>query len=232
MPDSTDQPSAFLAEVGELVPRLHEAVRDLYSPLGELARAHIRDAQPPVLGAVVLAAGLANPDTARLREQRVLLAAALEMLEVALSIHKLLLTAAADSSLDKSLVGSTILTGDFCFSRAASLAAQTESPVVVDLFAQALQRVSEGHLQRLFASQEAPFDERRALAAAGVQAVAHLAALSPAAADAALDAALRLLDGAPSPAQAPALSPAQQARWQAAHEWRLQHAAGATTPTR
>lgn len=219
-PAPQNQREQFLAEVGELAPRLYAAAQELYSPLGELARAHIRDAQPPLRGAVVLATGLGAPDTVLLREQRLLLASALEMLAVALSIHRLLLAASADSSLDKSLVGSTILTGDFCFSRAAVLAARTESPLVVDIFAEALKNVSEGHLRRLFSPQEPTFNEALELMIAGVRAISHLAGSTPAATAAALALAEDTATGAPhARALPPGLSPAQAERRDAFLDW-------------
>lgn len=215
-----DFQASFASELGEVLPRLQAALEDLYSPLGELARAHLRDIQPPVRAAVVLAAGLGEPDSERLREQRILLATALEMLAVALSVHKLLLVAAADNSLDKSLVGSTILTGDYCFSRAAVFAAATESPVVVDLFSRALKTVSEGHLRQLLNPDAPPFDETVELTQAGVRAVAHLAALPPQETARALELARRaaagLLQGAP---ELDALPPSRRVRWQAAADW-------------
>ena len=68
----------------------------------------------------------------------------LEMLFVAHSIHGLLLTAVREG-MDKSVMGSTILAGDYCFSHSAVLATGTESPQVVAIFAQALKTVSEGN---------------------------------------------------------------------------------------
>ncbi len=235
-PVEHDPRAAFAREIDDVSRRLDAALGELYPPLSNLARAHVRDAHPLVRGAVILAAGipdsLPSPDAhALLREQRVLLATALEMLAVALSIHKLLLVAAPDGSLDKALVGSTILTGDYCFSRAAALAAQTDSPQVVDCFAQALKNVSEGHLRRLFAdggsagrdAAAAPAEDAE-LMTAGVRAVASLAGLSPDALQVALALAEQVALGSTAAAwteQNPpaALTHAQAARWQAALAW-------------
>ena len=59
----------------------------------------------------------------------------METLRLALGVHTQLLLAESPAAIDRSLLGSTVLAGDFCFSRAAGLAAKTGSPVIVDLFA-------------------------------------------------------------------------------------------------
>jgi geranylgeranyl pyrophosphate synthase len=158
----------FEAEIQEVQSTLLEATNDLTSPLGDLVRAQIKRSQPPICGAVVLAvakpASLNQETTeaeAELHHKRILLAAALEMLHVALNVHRLLVNAALreqqreqhggnDSALDLSFIGSTILAGDYCFSRAAQMAAQTDHPRVVATFALALQTVSEGLLREQF----------------------------------------------------------------------------------
>jgi octaprenyl-diphosphate synthase len=176
---------AELEQVREL---LIGSLDGLYPPLSTLARAAVRDAMPLRRAALVLAVAVADERAPQegtpehLRDRRILLAAALEMLHVALSIHSHLLgrnSGDLDQTLDKSIVGSTILTGDYCFSRAASLAAQTESPVVVDLFAQALKTVSEGMLRRQMQPADAHRPATLELCLASVDAAAHLAALSP-----------------------------------------------------
>jgi octaprenyl-diphosphate synthase len=231
---------AFTAELEQVSDQLFAALDGLYPPLSSLARAAVRGAMPLRRGALVLATGVAgNGETSLppdlLRERRIRLAAALEMLSVALDIHANLLvegSAQSDRSLDKSIVGSTILTGDFCFSRAAWLAAQTESPVVVDLFAQALKSVSEGLLRAQMQpgpesaftdDSPAPFRSDLELALASVHAAAHLAGLDAEAERTACALAPRFARDAGQPSgEAPVLSglaPAQKLRWQAALEW-------------
>lgn len=162
------------ARVAEVARRLQDSLSGLYPPLSNLAQAHCRDVQPYLRAAIVLSAGDAQARDEQTQERLILVAAALEMLSVALSIHRLLLLPNTDTSLDKALVGSTILTGDYCFSRAAVLAAQTESPVVVDIFSQALKQVSEENLRILFADEINPHGEDEILAEAGVRAAFHL----------------------------------------------------------
>jgi len=82
------------------------------------------------------------------------LAAAVEMLHTATLVH--------DDIIDGSLFrrgvptlnatwspGATILTGDYLFARAADLASQTDSIVVMRLFAQALMAICNGELRQL-----------------------------------------------------------------------------------
>lgn len=131
---------------------LVQLTHDLGFPLHDLVRSQIEQIQPYIRAAVVLAAGFGNPDSPDLQTRRVYLASALETLYLAFSIHQLLLESEsiyADQSA-KSLIGSMILAGDFCFSRSAGLAAQTENPEVVSIFAKALRDISEGRLQHTF----------------------------------------------------------------------------------
>ena len=80
---------------------------------------------------------------------RVSLAAALQLLQIALNIHRLLLRPEQTGSIDSFLLGGTILAGDYCFSRAAVLAAHTNHPQVVMVFAELLQEVSQANLRRV-----------------------------------------------------------------------------------
>ncbi|MCC6454074.1 MAG: hypothetical protein IT328_03955 [Caldilineaceae bacterium] len=193
--------SDFIAEINEVQNTLLAATADLISPLGDLVRAQVRHSQPPICAAVVLA--VARPPVRRagtspaedgLRHKRIVLAAALEMLHIALNVHRLLVNAAlreqqspGEMSLDASFIGSTILAGDYCFSRAAQMAAQTEHARVVAVFALALQTVSEGLLREQFAQDYAGdgnygdgnygdgnYDETRQLLHSGAHAAALL----------------------------------------------------------
>lgn len=107
-----------------------------------------------------------------------ILAVAQEMLFLALRIHMRLVgqgVAADDQS--RSILGSTILAGDFCFSRSAEMAVRTENPAAFN-FAETLKRVSEGHLRLLFTPNSAPFDEASELFDAGMHAAGVLAGLA------------------------------------------------------
>lgn len=173
---------------------LVELTHDLGFPLNDLVRSQIEKIQPYVRAAVVLAAGFGNPDSPDLQVRRVYLASALEILSLAFSIHKLLIE--SDSiyvgQSAKSFMGSMILAGDFCFSRSAALAAQTENPEVVAIFAKALRDISEGRLQHSFghdaklrhaennhsSHQERTYNENAPLFHAGALAATKLASLA------------------------------------------------------
>ena len=153
---------------------------DLYMPFAQLVQGQWRHNFPLVRVAFVLTAGASGPsESADLRRRRIYLAAAMETLRLALGVHTQLLLSETPADLDRSLLGGTVLAGDFCFSRSAGLAAKTGSPVIVDLFASALQRVSEGSLRRLFRPSELPYDKDRGLCLSGVAAANELARLAP-----------------------------------------------------
>lgn len=181
----------FDMEIRELQSALISATNDLANPLGELVRAQIRQSQPPICGMVVLAISKRSntaPGDQAYHHKRILLAAALEMLHVALNVHRLLVNAAlleqqnsaqgeSANLLDRAFIGSTILAGDYCFSRAAQLAAQSDHPGVVATFSLALQTVSEELLREQFEAGRSAYDETRHLLPSGAQAAALLAGL-------------------------------------------------------
>jgi octaprenyl-diphosphate synthase len=179
----------FESEIHEVQSTLLAATTDLIRPLGDLVRAQIKRSQPPICGATVLAVSMPNestPEDTDLRRKRILLAAALEMLHVALNVHRLLVNATRDgqyeteqqenheSLLDRSFIGSTILAGDYCFSRAAQMAAQTDHPRVVATFSTALQTVSEELLREQFHTGNGSYDEIVDLLQSGAHAAALL----------------------------------------------------------
>lgn len=222
----------FEAELREVENVFAAAADELGHPLGDLVQAQLRRAAPPVRAALVLAVGYDLSDDTLRRSHRLLLAAALEMLYVALHIHRLLIDASATTQeeLDKSLIGSTILAGDYCFSRAATMAAQTDNPKVVAIFAQALQTVSEGLLRPLFDETAAPFDEEEALRYSGVEAAIELAGITGAErlhyADAARTLARRVSQLPPAEnllaELLPSLTPARRPRWQVLVQWLIE----------
>jgi len=173
----TDTATALAVLAGELEQVEQEiagALADLHAPFSQLVGAQLRRSSPLRCAAFVLTAGGAEAGSQagpQDQQKRIDLAAAIEVLRLALAVHTQLLHVGGDTSapdapdtpdtpiaaiaaIDRSLLGSTILAGDYCFSRAAALAARTDSPAVVDIFAQALQRVSEGTLRGLFRSGE------------------------------------------------------------------------------
>lgn len=166
------------AELDAVQQQLISGIDELYPPLRDLVRSQFKGVMPPHRAAIVLTAGIGDPDSEDLRAKRILLAAALEMLSIALHIHHLLLANTpvnGDNTADKSLLGSIILAGDYCFSRAAMFAARTNNPEVVMLFSHALKVVSEGKLRQYFSKASPSFDENQKLLEAGARAAATLA---------------------------------------------------------
>ena len=190
MSDPQPQSQEFAAELLAVHQELQGVLADLYPPLADLVRSQLQRAQPLLRAALVLAVGVGDPDHALLRQQRLLLAAAQEMLFIALNIHKLLLTPqpTQPDEQQKTIMGGIILTGDYCFSRSAILAAQTDHVQVVELFSKALQVISEGILRNFFADRanggeantaagQPATHEQNELFISGVRAAAVLAAL-------------------------------------------------------
>jgi len=172
---------ALQAELNLVAEKLEDAVADLPDGLAQFVRSELAENQ--VLAGVVLASAAPVRDSVEDESRRVALAAALELLQIALNIHRLLLRPGQTGSIDNFLLGGTILAGDYCFSRAAVLAAQTRHPQVVTVFAELLQQVSQANLRRVIAEDgvgrdPTAFDEREALLHSGAAAGALLAGLS------------------------------------------------------
>ena len=189
-------------ELAQVHNALQATADELRSPLSDLVRMQVEAAHPLVRAAVVLAAAYRPPDALTNRTRRVALASALEMLHVALSVHRLLLAGGPDEAdLDRSLIGSTILAGDYCFSRAAQLAAQTDSPQVVEIFAEALKEISEMQLRDLFESQvDSDRNQTSLLIRSGILGAAQLSQLTPGETSTILTAAPEILNQPTSPA--------------------------------
>ena len=171
---------ALQAELNLVAAKLEETVADLPEGLAQFVRSALGEDR--VLAGVVLASAAPARDTTEDKSRRVALAAALELLQIALNIHRLLLKPGQAGSIDSFLLGGTILAGDYCFSRAAVLAAQTNHPRVVTIFAELLQEVSQANLRRVITKdgtdrEPHTFDEREALFRSGASAGALLAGL-------------------------------------------------------
>lgn len=163
-----------MTELAEVEQHLHDAIAELFPPFRQMVAAQFRSSHPPYRAGIVLAAGVATPDQTLTRSQRIYLAAALEMLHLAISVHIMLADTTTDP-VNRSLLGSTILAGDYCFSRSADLAVRTGNATVVEIFSDALKRVSEGHLRHIFASTAVRYNEDRELFMAGAHAAMELA---------------------------------------------------------
>lgn len=238
MPTTLPQPALaqLQRELDEVSAQLEAAVAELYPPLDYLARSQLTHVRPLVRAAVVLTACMGAPDHEKLRAQRLVLAAALEMLHIALRIHRILLTGPVDpddsnaDSNQRSVTGSVILTGDYCFTRSAILAAQTDSVDVVAIFSQTLKQISEAILRERFhdnaGAATIAFNENLALFHAGIEAAAILVPLPPESTaplqSYVTQVAHALAHTPPLPLGAPpvaALAADQQRHWQALHQW-------------
>lgn len=141
------------AEQDQVVDLLDELVSELPEGLSSFVRGEMTKEQ--VLAGIVLASATPINDSAEALSRRVALAGALELLQIGLNIHQLLLTPVQSDSIDSFLLGGTILAGDYCFSRAAVLAARTSHPQVVFVFAELLKEVSQANLRRAMIDKNA-----------------------------------------------------------------------------
>jgi geranylgeranyl pyrophosphate synthase len=132
------------ARIGEHHAALDSAIDHLLSSGGKRVR-------PTV---VLLTAALFGGD----RSRAVTLAAAIEMLHTATLVHDDLIDGAllrrGTPTLNAQWTpGATVLTGDYIFARAAHLAAQTGSLVVMEMFAETLMTIVGGEINQLFHSR-------------------------------------------------------------------------------
>lgn len=176
-----DQYSKRLSGEQEVVASLlEEALADLPEGLLQFVQGELSGEQ--ILAGVVLASAAPEHDSEEALSRRAALAAALELLQIALGIHRLLLTTEQPGAIDSVLLGGTILAGDYCFSRAAVLASLTNHPQVVRVFAELLKEISQANLRRVIDeecvdSEEHRADEREALFHSGARAGVLLAGL-------------------------------------------------------
>lgn len=218
-------PQDFLDELAAVKAQVAAATETGHALMGEFIRYEVSARADSPLAGIVLAAALPQADTPAQRSGRVHLATAMVLLDVALALHKLLLLQKPDAdTLDKSLVGGTVLAGDYCFSQAAVAAARTGKPEVVAIFSDLLKDLSEAHLRHLFENGQGALDEFPALFQSGGLAGAVLAGLAEQEQQNIAEFALSLsgLWGGESRAPRPApsaitgrLAAHQQARWQA-----------------
>lgn len=142
-------------QADERHPDLDAALKHLLSSGGKRVR-------PAV---VLLTGGMHSGD----RDRLVTLAAAVELLHTATLVHDDLIDGAflrrGIATLNSRWSpAATVLTGDFIFSRAASLAADTGSVALIRLFAETLTTIVNGEITQLFSSRSlvnrAEYDQR------------------------------------------------------------------------
>lgn len=149
----------FLSPVQSLIPEVEARMRaqskghhpDLGAALDHLLSSGGKRVRPAV---ALLTGGMLGGNQERL----LTLAAAIELLHTATLVH--------DDLIDGALLrrgiatlnsqwspAATVLTGDFIFSRAAKLAAETDSVEVMHLFAETLTTIVNGEITQLFSSR-------------------------------------------------------------------------------
>jgi hypothetical protein len=169
----------LLDELTAVKAQVAAATEAEHASLDEFIRHEVNARADSPLAGIVLTAALPSNDDAAQYAARVQLATAMVLLDVALSLHKLLLLQNPDAdTLDKSLVGGTVLAGDYCFSQAAVAAARTGNPQVVAIFSELLKELSEAHLRALFDEGQSTLNEFPALFRSGGLAGAVLAGLT------------------------------------------------------
>lgn len=153
--------------------RLHQALQSGYPLLDDLLAGHLHSHYPRAI--IVLGTSrLGHTDS----NKRVALAAAIELLHLATTIHDAIPRGLLEANeRNRLMLGSAILMGDYCFSQASRLAAETENPAVVAAFANALAQISERHVITLIETPTLPHHDEALLYAAAADASALLVGL-------------------------------------------------------
>lgn len=153
--------------------RLQAATQSGYPLLDEALSAHLHSHYPRAI--IVLGTSrLGSAD----RRKRIALAAAIEMLHLATNVHDSIPRGLVEASdRNRLLLGSAILVGDYCFSQASILAAETENPAVVSAFANALAHLSERRVATLQERPDLPHTDNAILYIAAAEAAALLVGL-------------------------------------------------------
>ncbi len=128
-----------------------------YAPLTEALSGLVRSGGKRVRPTIVLLAAALFPPANR--HALLALAAAVEALHTATLIHDDVIDGAllrrGQSTLNAVWTpGSTVMAGDFFFARAAGLAAETENPRVIRLFAETLNTIVDGELRQALAGHD------------------------------------------------------------------------------
>ena len=137
----------------------------------------LSDVMPAHLPRAIITLGTSRLGHAT-QENRVALAAAIEMLHMAVSVHEFIPRGEVTiTEHQRVLMGSAILIGDYCFSQASTLAASTGNPAVVAAFSDALAQLSERRVQTLIETPHQPHTDDAILYAAAAEVGALLVKL-------------------------------------------------------
>jgi len=112
------------------------------------------------------------------QRSRVSLATAIEMLHLAINVHDAIPRGEVVINEQMRMwLGASILVGDYCFSQASMLAAETGNPAVVKAFSNALSKVSEQRVITLLEKPHQPHTDDAILYASAAEAASLLAGL-------------------------------------------------------
>lgn len=153
--------------------RMQQACHSGYPLLDDWVALHLHTHYPRAI--IVLGTSrLGHAD----RDKRIALAAAIEMLHLAMTVHDDIPRGELErNDRNRLLLGSAILVGDYCFSQASQLAAETGNPAVVAAFADALGQLSARRVANLLESPHQPHADEAVLYVAAAEAAALLVGL-------------------------------------------------------
>ncbi|MGD8516176.1 MAG: polyprenyl synthetase family protein, partial [Anaerolineae bacterium] len=138
--------------------KMQEPVHPEYPQLAMVLQGLLDSGGKRLRPALALLAGRLYPAE---KEKLVSLAASVELLHTATLVHDDLIDGALVRRGNATLnarwsAGATVLAGDYLFARAASLAAETQSVRVMDIFSQTLMTICTGELRQIFDRNDVP----------------------------------------------------------------------------
>ena len=137
----------------------------------------IQDAIPEHFPRAIIVLGASRLGRSQ-QKQRVALAAAIELLNLAITVHNMIPRGVIpQTEQNRVLMGSAILIGDYSFGQASILAASTGKPEVVAAFADSLARLSESRVVTLIETPDHPYADSAILYASAAEVGALLAGL-------------------------------------------------------
>ena len=163
--------------LGEDLALVREVIQERTHTRYPFVNEALSDVMPTHLPRAIITLGTSRLGHAPLAS-RVALAAAIEMLHMAVAVHEFIPRGEiAITEPQRVLMGSAILIGDYCFSQASSLAASTGNPAVVAAFSDALAQLSERRVQTLIETPDQPHADDAILYAAAAEVGALLVGL-------------------------------------------------------
>ncbi len=160
-------------DLAQVRTRLQSSIQSGYPLVDGLLAEHLHSHYPRAI--IVL--GTSRLGSSK-QHSRVALAAAIEMLHLAVNVHDVIPRGKMEiDERMRALLGASILVGDYCFSQASMMAAETENPAVVSAFSNALSRVSEQRVITLMEKPQQPHADDAILYASAAEAASLLVGL-------------------------------------------------------